>query len=176
MRSDTDCEGSSESDAQREQAVRKRAEQHTRPDGVLADRGGDVEELVQKLQGATLSDTGILVILFAAESDLSAVASLSNDSSRHKVLVRKLALIVLKEAAPQEASAQPYISEILFFPFLFTEKGEPLEEPTTPASNGEILQKTAKVSLPDISLFCCVMLIFLTRCFPSEPWKQLSST
>lgn len=46
--------------------------------------------------------------------------------------------------------------------FHLMEIGEPLEDPSTPRSNGEILQKTAKVSFPSI---CCA--IFLTHSFPS---------
>lgn len=37
-------------------------------------------------------------------------------------------------------------------PFLLIEIGVPLEDPATPRSNGEILQKTAKVSFSSLSI------------------------
>ncbi|XP_070775181.1 DIS3-like exonuclease 2 [Enoplosus armatus] len=83
VRSDTDCEGASESESQREnmvQAVKKKAQRTPRPDVTMEDQHSDQDELIRKAQNVTLTDTG-----------------------------------------------------------------EPLEDPSPPRSNGEILQKTAKV-------------------------------
>ncbi|KAM7401160.1 hypothetical protein PAMA_005382 [Pampus argenteus] len=83
VRSDTDCEGASESDTQKEnmtQKAQKKTERPPRPDVSVDDRCSDQDELISKIQNLSLTHTG-----------------------------------------------------------------EPLEDPSTPRSNGEILQKTAKV-------------------------------
>ncbi|XP_059200802.1 DIS3-like exonuclease 2 [Centropristis striata] len=77
VRSDTDCDGASESETQKENMV-QRAQK--RPDVIVEDRGSDQDDIIRKVQSTTLTDTG-----------------------------------------------------------------EPLEDPSTPRPNGEILQKTAKV-------------------------------
>ncbi|XP_023277675.1 DIS3-like exonuclease 2 [Seriola lalandi dorsalis] len=83
VRSDTDCEGASESEAQREhiaQTMQKKTERTRRPDVIVEDHCSDQDEVCSKLQNTTLTDTG-----------------------------------------------------------------RRLEDPSTPRSNGEIIQKTAKV-------------------------------
>lgn len=83
VRSDTDCEGASESDTQKEnmvQKAQKKTERPLRPDVTVEDQCSDQDELIARVQNVTL-----------------------------------------------------------------TYPGEPLEDPSTPQSNGEILQKTAKV-------------------------------
>nr|XP_020504890.1 DIS3-like exonuclease 2 [Labrus bergylta] len=78
VRSDTDCDGTSESETQRDNTVQKKSAQRT--PRLDVDQGSDREELIRRVQNTTLTDTG-----------------------------------------------------------------EPLEDPPTQRSNGEILQKTAKV-------------------------------
>ncbi|XP_030259119.1 DIS3-like exonuclease 2 isoform X2 [Sparus aurata] len=83
VKSDTDCEGSSESENQREnvaQTAQKKTARTHRPDVIVEDQCSDQDELVRRVQNTTLTETGV-----------------------------------------------------------------PLEDPATPRSNGEILQKTAKV-------------------------------
>uniref|UniRef100_UPI0037E84806 DIS3-like exonuclease 2 isoform X2 n=1 Tax=Semicossyphus pulcher TaxID=241346 RepID=UPI0037E84806 len=83
VRSDTDCEGASESDTQRDNTVqmaKKKAQRTPGPDVTVEDQSSDQDELIRKVQNTTLTDPG-----------------------------------------------------------------EPLEDPSTPRPNGEILQKTAKV-------------------------------
>ncbi|XP_038574530.1 DIS3-like exonuclease 2 isoform X2 [Micropterus salmoides] len=83
VRSDTDCDGASESENQRDNmasTAKKKAQRTPRPDVTVADQCSDHDELINKVQSTTLTDTG-----------------------------------------------------------------EALEDPSTPRSNGEILQKTAKV-------------------------------
>ncbi|XP_044074661.1 DIS3-like exonuclease 2 isoform X2 [Siniperca chuatsi] len=83
VRSDTDCEGASESETQRDnmvQTAKKKAQRTPRPDVTAEDQCSDQDELISRVQSSTLTDTG-----------------------------------------------------------------EALEDPSTPRSNGEILQKTAKV-------------------------------
>ncbi|XP_074506588.1 DIS3-like exonuclease 2 isoform X2 [Sebastes fasciatus] len=80
VRSDTDCEGASESDTQKENTVQKKktTERTPRPDVIVGDQGSDQDEVIRRVQNVP-------------------------------------------------------------------DKGEPLEDPSTPRPNGEILQKTAKV-------------------------------
>ncbi|XP_034558408.1 DIS3-like exonuclease 2 isoform X2 [Notolabrus celidotus] len=80
VRSDTDCDGTSDLESQRDGTAQKKRAQASRPAVNVGDQSSDQDELVRKVQSATLADPG-----------------------------------------------------------------EPLEEPSTPRSNGEILQKTAKV-------------------------------
>ncbi|XP_034744107.1 DIS3-like exonuclease 2 isoform X2 [Etheostoma cragini] len=80
VRSDTDCDGTSESESLKENMVQKKTARTPRPDVTVEDQHSDQDELICKVQNTTLTDTG-----------------------------------------------------------------EPLEDPSTPQPNGEILQKTAKV-------------------------------
>lgn len=62
VRSDTECEGASESDTQKENTVRpsqkKTTERMPRPDGVSEDQCSDQDELPRKVQNTPLTDTG----------------------------------------------------------------------------------------------------------------------
>ncbi|XP_078120727.1 DIS3-like exonuclease 2 [Sander vitreus] len=80
VRSDTDCDGTSESESLKENIVQKKTARTPRPDVTVEDQCSDQDELIRKVQNTTLTDTV-----------------------------------------------------------------EPLEDPSTPRPNGEILQKTAKV-------------------------------
>lgn len=65
MKSDTDCEGTSESDTQKENmgpTVQKRTTERTpRPAGVEDDQCSDQDELIRKLQNTALTDTGAVL-------------------------------------------------------------------------------------------------------------------
>ncbi|XP_039999974.1 DIS3-like exonuclease 2 isoform X2 [Xiphias gladius] len=64
VRSDTDCEGASESETQREhmtQTVQKKTEHTPRPDVIVEDQCSDQDELYSKFQNTTLTDTGGLL-------------------------------------------------------------------------------------------------------------------
>ncbi|XP_070701594.1 DIS3-like exonuclease 2 isoform X2 [Pempheris klunzingeri] len=80
VRSDTDCEGASESESQRENTAQKKTACTPGRDLIVEDQCSDQDEVIRKVENITLTDTG-----------------------------------------------------------------EPLENPSNPRSNGEILQKTAKV-------------------------------
>uniref|UniRef100_A0A8C4DUZ8 DIS3-like exonuclease 2 n=1 Tax=Dicentrarchus labrax TaxID=13489 RepID=A0A8C4DUZ8_DICLA len=59
--SDTDCEGASESDTQRENTVQKaqmKTARTPRPDVIMEDQCSDQDELIRKVQNTTLTDTG----------------------------------------------------------------------------------------------------------------------
>lgn len=61
MRSDTDCEGASESETQKENMARtaqKKMERTPRPDVIVEDQCSDQDELVHKVQNVSLADTG----------------------------------------------------------------------------------------------------------------------
>ena len=58
VRSDTDCEGASESETQREHIAQKKTEKTPRPDVIVEDQCSDQDELVNKFQNTTLTDTG----------------------------------------------------------------------------------------------------------------------
>ncbi|KAI3375239.1 hypothetical protein L3Q82_021745, partial [Scortum barcoo] len=99
VRSDTDCEGASESEIQKEnmvQKAKKKTEHTPRPDVTAEGQCSDQDELVSKLRNTTLTGT----------------------------VVQRMHLNLS---------------------FHLMEIGESLEDPSTPRSNGEILQKTAKV-------------------------------
>lgn len=64
MRSDTDCEGASESDTQKEnklQKAQKKTERPPRPDVTVEDRCSDQDELISKVQNVTLTHTGTVM-------------------------------------------------------------------------------------------------------------------
>lgn len=66
MRSDTDCEGSSESETQRENIVRtvqKKTVHTPRPDFIVEDQSSDKDELINKVQNITLTCTGSVMEL-----------------------------------------------------------------------------------------------------------------
>lgn len=61
MRSDTDCEGASESESQREhavQTVQKKAAHTPKPDVIVEDQCSDQDELIRTVQNTALTDTG----------------------------------------------------------------------------------------------------------------------
>lgn len=58
VRSDTECEGASESETKREHVVQKKLERTPRPDVIVEDRYNDRDELVSKVQNIALSDKG----------------------------------------------------------------------------------------------------------------------
>lgn len=61
MRSDTDCEGASESETSRE--VQKKTARTPRPDVVVEDQCSDQDELIRKAQNTTLTHTGTVMEL-----------------------------------------------------------------------------------------------------------------
>ncbi|XP_040911507.1 DIS3-like exonuclease 2 [Toxotes jaculatrix] len=64
VRSDTDCEGASESETQREhmaQKMQKKTEATPRPDVIVEDQYSDQDELNSKFQNTTITDTGGLL-------------------------------------------------------------------------------------------------------------------
>uniref|UniRef100_A0A8D3AKY1 DIS3-like exonuclease 2 n=1 Tax=Scophthalmus maximus TaxID=52904 RepID=A0A8D3AKY1_SCOMX len=63
VRSDTECEGASESETKREHVVQKKLERTPRPDVIVEDRYNDRDELVSKVQNIALSDKGTVVYI-----------------------------------------------------------------------------------------------------------------
>lgn len=66
MRSDTDCEGASESESQRENTVQKKktTERTPGPDVIVEDQCSDQDELVRNIQNTTFTDTGTVMELW----------------------------------------------------------------------------------------------------------------
>lgn len=66
MRSDTDCEGSSESETQKEnmvQKVQKKTVDIPRPDFIVEDQCSNKDELVRNVQNINLTCTGTVMDL-----------------------------------------------------------------------------------------------------------------
>uniref|UniRef100_A0A3Q1FN38 DIS3-like exonuclease 2 n=1 Tax=Acanthochromis polyacanthus TaxID=80966 RepID=A0A3Q1FN38_9TELE len=66
VRSDTDCEGASESETQKEhvmQRAQKKTERAPSPDVIVEDQCSDQEELISKVKNITLMDTVICILL-----------------------------------------------------------------------------------------------------------------
>lgn len=67
VRSDTDCDGASESENQRDNmasTAKKKAQRTPRPDVTVADQCSDHDELINKVQSTTLTDTGTVMELW----------------------------------------------------------------------------------------------------------------
>lgn len=65
VKSDTDCEGSSESENQREnvaQTAQKKTARTHRPDVIVEDQCSDQDELVRRVQNTTLTETGTVMM------------------------------------------------------------------------------------------------------------------
>lgn len=66
MRSDTDCEGSSESETQREnmvQTVHEKTACNSKPDFTVDDQSSDKDQLIRKVQSITLTCPGTVMEL-----------------------------------------------------------------------------------------------------------------
>ena len=66
MRSDTDCEGASESETQKEntaQTAQKKTGSTPRPDVIVENQCNDQDELIRRVQNATLTETGTVIEL-----------------------------------------------------------------------------------------------------------------
>ncbi|KAA8587427.1 hypothetical protein FQN60_016289 [Etheostoma spectabile] len=57
VRSDTDCDGTSESESLKENMVQKKTARTPRPDVTVEDQHSDQDELIRKVQNTTLTDT-----------------------------------------------------------------------------------------------------------------------
>uniref|UniRef100_A0A665UJK2 DIS3-like exonuclease 2 n=1 Tax=Echeneis naucrates TaxID=173247 RepID=A0A665UJK2_ECHNA len=80
VRSDTDCEGASESEAQKEHMVQKKLEkkrEHTpRADVIVEDQCNDLDEVITKLRNPTLTDAGTVVaVVYIVEKKHSRAAT-----------------------------------------------------------------------------------------------------
>uniref|UniRef100_A0A665UIK2 DIS3-like exonuclease 2 n=1 Tax=Echeneis naucrates TaxID=173247 RepID=A0A665UIK2_ECHNA len=78
--SDTDCEGASESEAQKEHMVQKKLEkkrEHTpRADVIVEDQCNDLDEVITKLRNPTLTDAGTVVaVVYIVEKKHSRAAT-----------------------------------------------------------------------------------------------------
>lgn len=65
VKSDTDCEGSSESENQREnaaQTAQKKTAHTPRPDVIVEDQCSDQDELIRRVQNTTLTETGTMMM------------------------------------------------------------------------------------------------------------------
>lgn len=88
VKSDTDCEGSSESENQREntaQTAQKKTAHTPRPDVIVEDQCSDQDELVRRVQNTALTETGTVMMclqqLFQITINMGTVISSSNDSA-----------------------------------------------------------------------------------------------
>lgn len=85
MRSDTDCEGSSESETQKEnmvQKVQKKTVDIPRPDFIVEDQCSNKDELVRNVQNINLTCTGTVMDLWLQQQitiDAGSVVSSNNN-------------------------------------------------------------------------------------------------
>lgn len=113
VRSDTDCEGSSESETQKEnmvQKVQKKTVDIPRPDFIVEDQCSNKDELVRNVQNINLTCTGTVMDLWLQQQITidtgSVVSSNNNESSIWYWIVNSVFVLKRISMHPHKTPAQ----------------------------------------------------------------------